>query len=437
MRELGFDPRHWNLFAGVTLVVAGCGGRVGSANDGNADAATVTTNTPSDTSSDAECNTHSDCPAYYQCIDQICHYTGGHQDGWGPYDMYEYDCFNDSECGLLEQCTFNICHTVGVASSCNTDLPLPAPLPIPGQALGLTFADVDGDGVDELVVATSTELHVFENGVDAPTSSVRGDGSDSVDAMVGGQFDVDPGEDVMLSFAGTQSLHHSDGNAGLLPPVTMPSPIGVAAGLLAGDFDEQPPDEVLMWGAGGALVEGAVVPLLLSDSPQVSSAVAGPLGFAVTHTDRSLEFFDLDGLSSWTGSVDGRQPHALVAPIAAMTLSASSVDSHEGPWALFQAWDPSVSDAPITTFGFAGEVSLMRRGDFDGDGVNDIAIIASTGLWLHLTALESIEQCYAKLDTGRSPAVALSVGDHDGDGDDELAVLLADATVLIFDGELP
>ncbi|PRQ05582.1 hypothetical protein [Enhygromyxa salina] len=437
-----FDPRPWNLFAGATLVLAGCGDRVVGGDDG----VTVTTNTQPETSSntitdtitdtgeDPECITDSDCPTGYYCYDQVCDYVRHHD---GSFDLYEYECFDNSECDELELCYFNYCQSTEVAATYVTNITQPAPLPIPGQALSLSFADVDGDGVDELVVATMSELHVFENDVDMPTTSPRVEDSSSIDAMVGGQLDMNVGEDVLLHYEGVQSLHSSDGTSSFLAPSVTPSQIGIAAGMLASDFDQQPPDEVLMWGSSGARVEGGIGAFTLTDSAEVSSAVAGLSGFTVTYSDRTIEFFELFGASGWIGSVAGALPHALFASIGQLELSASRIESNDGTWSLFQLWDPMRPIAPEQAFGFAGEVSVMRRGDFDGDGTSDIAIIADDGLWLHFAALEGVGELYATLDTGRSPAVALSVGDHDGDGDDELAVLLADATVLIFDGELP
>ncbi|KIG18847.1 hypothetical protein DB30_07183 [Enhygromyxa salina] len=434
MRD-AFDPRPWNLFAGVTLALAGCGNRVIGSDDG----ATVTTNTQptSDTSTDTdpECITDGDCPAGYYCLDQVCHYVEHHD---GSFDIYEYECFADYECDELEQCYFNYCLPTERATYCAADLPLPTPLPIPGQALNLSFADVDGDGADELVVATMTELHVFESGVDIPTTSARVDGSAKIDAMVGGQLDMAPGDDVLLHFDANQSLHSSDGVASFSPPDTTPSSIGLAAGMLAGDFDGEAPDEVLMWGTEGARVEGGIGSLVLTDNSQTSAAVAGLSGFTLTYADNNnIEFFDISGASDPSFILSGTTPHALFASNFQFEFSASRLTSNSGDWSMFEAWDPTQPGGALAKFGFPGVVSLMRGGDFDGGGVNDIAMIADDGLWLHLNAFIGAGECYVLLDTGGSPAVALSVGDHDGDGDDELAVLLADGTVAVFEGDVP
>jgi hypothetical protein len=216
-----FDPRAWNLFAGVALL-AGCTARP---SDGAAD------ETAESGDNDlVDCHTDDDC--YYGwevCIEGACQFLG--------------ECFYDS----ADCCTFEVCEDfecVQVGSSlpeCTVGWSeIPTLLESSSAPLALSFADVDDDGAAELVVATATQLLVYPFGADQPTVTERAAPSDLLRTMVAGRFDAQPGEDViLLLFEGEFHRYFSDGVAGFVNPVIEASPVSSPRGLLAGNFDGQ------------------------------------------------------------------------------------------------------------------------------------------------------------------------------------------------------
>jgi hypothetical protein len=78
-----------------------------------------------------------------------------------------------------------------------------------------------------------------------------------------------------------------------------------------------------------------------------------------------------------------------------------------------------------------GQVTYMR-GDSDLDGLDDtdeLALVVDGQLWLYVSGTCLLQ---VPLD---GPVARLAFGDHDGDGDDELAVSTASNTVSIVDIE--
>jgi hypothetical protein len=431
-------PRAWNLFTGLALV-SGCSGRTissdgdstDSINDGettlNPDGPDSSSDSGPDTSS-PECYDDADCGYGFYCYNGICEYAPQH-DGHYP----DYDCYEDYECGELGLCEFNYCQFINYPPQCDFVLPEGLTLEIPDQALALAFVDVDQDGAHELVVATQTQLHVYENGAFGPVSHARGDGSASVDAMVGGDFDGNPGSDVMLLHDDWFDVHASDGLGNLGPALTSLSPQPQLVGLAAGEFDDQPLTDLLTWGSnlsGVIFGDGTTSGFFGGNATSGSARELGLPGEGYTLLiDNELQFSDLDGSNVSSVFLRGDSPRTQASIDsfgAALEAGTSIIDD----WTLVEVYDRSSSNQ-TGRWGLPTIVMHARAGDLEGLDENDeLALIVDDGNLLLMIG----GQCLLPVPLDGA-AIELAFGDHDGDGDDELAVLTSVDTVSIIDLE--
>jgi hypothetical protein len=424
-----FDPRAWNLFAGVALLSAGCGGRIAGQEAGES-GETAETNDSSETNDGPQCVTASDCPTGYGCYDGVCMYYP-HHDGWLPY----YDCDVDSECGAFEICRFGYCESFGPApENCAEQglaLPQPVPIAVEGEVLALTFADLDGDGDDELVVATQTELWVYEAGVMLPISTPLQPGT--IRDMVAGNFDAEPGEDVLLWVDDAFSMYSSNGDGSFAAPVTMMPPLGPVVGLLAAELDEQPLTDLIGWAAFGAFVIWDGEPLVLNDDQYQRGAVhefgsPGATGFALQR-GANLDLFGLDGallteLNLEQGSI------GLAALTRGSTAEYVSLVNLAG-WSRVQPYSWSQSGEPWGVFGTPEQVFA---GNLLGDGDDELLFFDGSSAALEIDP-GGLADCWYQLALpARGKPVHAVFGDHDGDGNDELAIRTDAGEVVLFDG---
>jgi hypothetical protein len=448
MKPVSVDPRAWNIVAGL-CVASGCGGRTissdgsadgsgdGSANGSGTDASeSAESSTESNTTLETggpECVSDVDCQPGYYCLEGECEYTFAPD---GHLDNHHYaECYADIDCSALELCDFDYCQQVLSPSDCQPPDPVPE-LSIPIGSLALHFADVDADGAEELVVATASELQVYESGSDMPSISPRGLDSDSIDAMVGGSFDAMPGDDVMILFADELRLHRSDGVGNFVDPSVSPSAWPDSVGLLDGEFDGAAPADLLVWassGAGVLLGSGDGVPL---SAEVIGSATArsldDPLGGFVLQHNAFLDFYTAAGEEIGSSQMRGSNVYALTS-IAQLgdgfDLSSSSMP---GQWTLIEQWGPATGNLGIY-WGLLGQVEAMAGGDFDGDARADIALIVDGTLQIQFGVLTD-SSCLASYPFA-GIAEDLAVGDHDGDGDDELGVRFDAGNIAVVDGE--
>jgi hypothetical protein len=415
---LDFDPRAWNLLAGLA-VVAGCGGRTISG-DGDSHDST------NDAETGVECLDNNDCPDGYYCHDGECEYIQYH-DGHVPY----YSCYTDSECGLLELCEQSYCQWVYNPPPCDFELPAAPAFEISEPVLALAFVDVDDDGAQELVVGTQLLLHVIDSSSPMPVSHLREIGSPDIDAMVGGAFDGTAGQDVILLYAGGLFLHGSDGLGNLLYAGTTLSPYPDTLGLEAGSFDDEALTDLLAWGASTTGVIYGTGGTLGLFGEAVTSASARDLGLPgngfTLLRDNELLFIDVGGFIVGSTPLRGDSPHAQTSMNAqGEPLEVGSSGIGVG-WTLIEVFHRS-SGSMTTRWALTGLVSHMRSGDLDKlDETDELALIVDDALWLNVGG-----QCRLWITDG--PGVEFAFGDHDGDGDDELAVGSGN-TVSIIDVE--
>jgi hypothetical protein len=441
MQPITFDPRAWNIFAGL-CVASGCGSRViGADTSGTESSESSTTLDTTDASEGSGCVTDLDCPSGYYCTNGMCLYFvgDGYSDRYGDgYGDGPGDCAADADCETLSLCEFVYCQGLGMPVACRPPDPVPS-LMIPVASLALSFADVDDDGAEELVVATQTELQVYESGIDIPLVSPRGLDSDSIDAMDAAHLDVSPGEDVVILFADELRQHASDGVGNFAAPSVSASNWPDSVGLLAGELDGGALAEMLIWASSGAgLILGSGDVVAVSDV-EIGSATARPItepvaGFLLQR-DHSLELH-ISGVDEPVGlsSMRGVAPHALtsIAELGdSFDLSSSRIEAPVA-WTVIEQWG-AVNGSLGVRWGVLGQVTAMAGGDFDGDARADVALLVDGTVQVQFGVLT--DTCLATYPFA-GVATNFVVGDHDGDGDDELAIRFEGGNVAVIDAEI-
>ena len=469
-----FEPAAWNLFASVALL-ASCTHQpnpgadetstsMGPTDDGfesgtESDTTTTETSTDSTDSTDgSECRNDFDCDNYYVCADGECvecintgdcgYYMGLECINNECVDIFDPPgqmCFYDEGCPEFYLCRgpwtygYGHCQPAGdPPPDCEPGLmDIPTMLEPNAAPLALSFVDVDADGQAELVVATMTELLVYEFGVDVPTVSPRDVPSDTVQSMVAGDFDGQPGEDLALLVGTEHHRHFSDGVAGFVNPSVDVSPLLEPEDLLAGDFDQMGFTDLLSWGTDGAvlLLDGSTVSLFdgwVEDAAAFDGNAPEP-GLLLLEPEMVRLF---DSMEMQVAEENFAGPVILVdlelAAVHAPQMNRYASTHPKGLWTLLQLWNPASLAEDDAVLHPSVEFDIAA-GDLDGDQHDEIATIGDD-VTLIVSALA--DPCLAPVDLGDDgPAIHHAIGDHDGDGDDELALALAAGGIMIVDGE--
>jgi hypothetical protein len=116
-----------------------------------------------------------------------------------------------------------------------------------------------------------------------------------------------------------------------------------------------------------------------------------------------------------------------------------SLTAHRPHPAFFGSWydirtrDPiNLGSVRMILFSPAGDDGTdIASGDFDGDQMDDILVVdgAASVVFGVMT-----EPCVATRILGPEPAIGVAIGDHDGDGDDEAAVIQAGRVLILNRG---
>jgi hypothetical protein len=417
-----FDPRAWNLVTGVVLLVAGCGPRVAGETGGE-------TGDPA-----PECVNHSDCPPDYSCFAGMCGWNPPPDDEWEETSDHECD-YDDGGCAEFEICESYACVMMDAPPPPCDDgvFSLPVPVAVPGQALALTFADVDADGQDELVIATEAELVVYEPGGAAPTISDREAGL--IEDMVAGSFDPTPGEDALLLVADSLLLHGSNGDGSFAPGVVSPTAIGSISGLYAGQFDDQPPTDLFAWGGAGAYVERAGQVMTFGNLGVLDGAAhefgSSSPGFALMR-DHYAEIYTPDG-QLVVGWYDTEYPWVIAAFTHGPEALYVHVD-HRLTWSRVLAGNPNEETRVWAIYGTPDQIAA---GDLDGNGTDELVLFDDASVAIDVNPLAEGNCWYSPysliMPARGNPSEAV-FGDHDGDGDEELAVRTSLGEVVLIDG---
>jgi hypothetical protein len=161
-------------------------------------------------------------------------------------------------------------------------------------------------------------------------------------------------------------------------------------------------------------------------------SVTDPIaGFVLQHDD-ALEFYvglgELVGLSQMRGEA----PYALssIAQLGDGFDLSSSVINSPFVWTMIEQWGPATGNLGVY-WGVPGRVTAMAGGDFDGDDRADVAMIVDSSVQLQFRVLEE-NTCIVFLPFQSIPT-NLAVGDHDGDGDDEIAIRFDGGNVAVIE----
>jgi hypothetical protein len=300
-------------------------------------------------------------------------------------------------------------------------------------ALALTFADVDADGQDELVVAMPTELRVYESDGAPPTVSAREAGP--ITDMVAGEFDAAAGEDVLLLLGEALVLHSSNSDGSFAAPLTNPIQLGFVTGLFAGQFDDQPSSDLLAWGGAGAYIDLAGQ-VSIFDTSQVAAAAVHEFGspepgFALRR-DTFIDLYTLDAqpLSTWADI--GGPP--VVAAFDREFESEYVNLLHYSSWSRVQS--RNVSEG-LSEWSIYGTPEQVFAGDLDGSETDELVFFDDASVSVHYNPshLQGGGDCWHPvLVPGRGNPIEAVFGDYDGDGDQELAIRTDAQEVAVFDG---
>jgi hypothetical protein len=432
MRSL--DPRAWNLCASVAVVVA-CGpSKIGSSGSEQA-------TDPGETdTAEPECVDNQDCPNYYNCYDGVCKYVP-FDDGW----LDEYgdeggtDCYSDADCPTYSYCAAVDCIPMDPPSP-ECGLPSPAVIPldlIGGPALALQFVDADADGQDELAIVTESAIELFDNAVDAPTVSPRGLESATVDSVVAGELDPAPGEDLLLLLSAGEwnaaLWRHDSNGAGFGPAVSGMSWLEGARGVIAGNFDQSPSSELLVWSDGGAIIQRAdAMPLLFTELPTTAATAleqAGLIGNVMLRAGDGRKLFDLGG------AITSEHGDNVLGPYGSFTTVSAgyhvAITGNSPNWRGLVIYE-SVGGDELHRWALRFAPVGVAAGDLDGNGNQELVFWSAHGEVGIEMALLGPNRCWREVSPGgASTDGEVAVGDFDGDGDDELAILIGGQVGLV------
>jgi hypothetical protein len=236
------------------------------------------------------------------------------------------------------------------------------------------------------------------------------------------------GEDLMLLVDTDVHGYFSDGISAFVNPSTLPSPIDMPRGLLAGDFDGLAPEDLWIWGPSGARLYLGGIDLSVDIPSQLEIIAAAAFEYPSPYAGILLGdegLFDLaGGPLVGTGYLDSVA--AVSTPDEGRFVSAGY---HSANWSHIRFRDAQT--LAETQAGLRAGHPALLAGDFDGDQRQEVLAVDDS-VELILGVFDG--PCISTLDLGIQPAAILpAVGDHDSNGDDEFAIITATGEVIIVD----
>lgn len=455
------DTRWWNLSIGATAttVLAACGPLVTL--DGETDTAAETDTDPTtdpdatDTTPTVQCNNGSDCQPGEECIDNVCMpYDYYCQDGGCCYDhgccyddccygeCYYEECYSDEQCGPLGLCTpGGECQTPQPLYDCGDGLEitvLELPAVSEDEFVSLAFVDVDGDPAQDLVIGRngSAELH---RGGGAPAIALPVPPDVAVVDAVSGSFDGDGNADIVASTAeGRLLVMAGDGAGGFT--LVQDLEIGAALYDLAalqwngdGALDlagvSTGGQAMIHWGAGdGSFLGNEVLPtfgdvysLALTDfggddygDLVAEDQVAGQVFLGDFSGDLTRDY-------QLPGNLHGER-RLLSADIGGGFVHEVVGYTPKPGWLLLELWSDGL-DGPAL-YAVEDEAVLADMGDHDGDGLNDVVVVGSSTVHIVRGSDDpgfSFLSCQSTFFFG-DPIQSMAVGDYSGNGRADIAI---------------
>lgn len=298
----------------------------------------------------------------------------------------------------------------------------------------LDFADLDGDGRNDLFVVDQQSGYLFHFR-SLPSGGFQLTGSTFVDGakIVCGDLDGDGDRDLAAcaQYSLELQLFRNDGTGVWISSGSTNSGISHVNELLIADWNNDSRADVLV---SGAYLDGAQVTWI--DAPLLGGATSLPTLLNTTPYHGRLATADLDrdgrldlvfsrygGVEAVRGRGDGGFAAAQVDPRGA-GASAVEYGDFDGDGvdeiAYAAALQVVFSNPAMPPLSIPGAVSMLSA-DFNGDSVADLATVSQDG-WLKVHLVSSGTN---SLRQTNAAAREMAAGDLDGDGDIDLAFALA------------
>jgi FG-GAP-like repeat len=495
MERLDTSPWNLSLNLALPLTMALACGPVVAIDDGGTDtdpdptdpSSPTDPSDPSDpslptdpTTQPYECSEAVPCGYGYQClgghcepvgcVDGGCCYEGEggccyYDDGGCCYGetggcYYEY-CSTTVECGGAEYCNGFECEPANMVGECATPFAFIAVVPaIPEQGvISLSFVELDGDPARELAVGSVSGA--VTTAIDAAAATALPLPADTVAFDIGaGDLDADGDVDLVVAGGGKAPAVLILDNDGLGSFTAGTSDLLAASRIEIADVDGDAiadligvldlgtpsPQAAVMQGLGG----GVYAP------PYIHSPDAGPLDLEVGELfgDPGVELvmFDGNAMPIWRGgTLDGTADFWFDgvggAPGAVAIgdfdgdglVDVARVITQQG-WTLIDVFhDIGGNFEPSYTQTIAGSFDRAEAGDLDGDGRDDLVLAGSDGTFAVLpgTTWDYPQPlaCVSVFASGLGASQALALGDYDGDGLTDVA--LADGNAVVVQVRTP
>ncbi|MDN5896276.1 MAG: serine/threonine protein kinase [Nocardioides sp.] len=289
--------------------------------------------------------------------------------------------------------------------------------------------DLDGDGLGDLQLNTwMGEASPYQTAIwhaDGETAAALtpAEKSEEQSAPLVGDFDGDrlPDQSAESSPDQPVSITYGDGTTGSMPAPGRKELVN-PAGTLAGDFNGDGKDDIAIIEDGDGDLE--IIHVRLNQGERFGKAeewITAPIG--PYEADWAVGDFDGDGDDDVTGIVPGDTPYRGSTTVnARLLLLTSTTDTFE---AADEAPDLGVESWQIDLF----------TGDFDGDGVADIAVGSNSYGTVGVTvsgvtdgsATTPVSWLSTELDIGRDDRPLFTASDVNGDRKSDALVIQRDS----------
>jgi hypothetical protein len=375
-----------------------------------------------------ECYVDEDCGPDMQCVDYYC-VPGG-------------ECSTSSDCGFDEFCGEDQnCEAVELTEQCLA--PALQQIPLPDEAGGvivaLRFFELDGDSAQELVLLRDDAIVVID-GAQVTTAT---HGAYALDGLAAADVDGDGVIDVVATSSTKLNarVFHGDGFGGFVDSGTGPAMmLDHAHGL---DWPTGGPGELLVrTQADEAVILSNIEQQMPNIEPLDLDAIDG---LAVGNFDGDADP-DLVALQACMPVVSYQNGGGVfseaLGPVGPCSVAAGNFNGDAIDDIVILRADASFSvvnvlvqpnDPLPAAVGLLGAYQAARPSSF---GAASFAMVVQSGPALELLFTDAELDAWCRAGFDELPSVLrFAMGDFDGDGDDELASVDTDGAVTLWDDE--